>query len=50
MQLLYQTISAREANEVFLHDTLREVNVFRQYYEAAPRTPELIAETSQTTP
>ncbi|MCB9931885.1 MAG: hypothetical protein H6841_00520 [Planctomycetes bacterium] len=50
VQLLFQTISAREAAEVFLHDYLREVNVFRQYYEAAQRTPELIDEDTATTP
>jgi hypothetical protein len=49
-QLLYQTISAREANEVFVHDNLLEVNVFRQYYNNAQRTPELIAEDTASTP
>ena len=48
--LLYQTISAREASELFLHDHLREVNVFRQYFENANRTPENVADASATVP
>lgn len=50
VELLYQTISAREASELFRQDHLREVNVFRQYYESATRTPELIDSDSATTP
>lgn len=50
VELLYQTISAREASELFLHDHLREVNVFRQYFESANRTPEKIASDAATTP
>lgn len=50
VELVYQTISSREAAELFQYDFLREVNVFRQYYQAATRTPELIASTSAQTP
>lgn len=50
VELVYQTISSREASELFQHDFIREVNVFRQYYQAASRTPELIATTSAQTP
>jgi hypothetical protein len=50
VSLLFQTISAREADELFLHDHLPEVNIFKQYYEASTRTPETLASASQTTP
>lgn len=50
VEFLYQTISAREASELFVHDHLREVNVFRQYFENANRVPELIDSTSASTP
>jgi hypothetical protein len=50
VELLYQTISAREATELFQRDHIREVNVFRQYYQSANRRPELIATHSAQAP
>lgn len=50
VELLFQTISAREAAELFVHDHVREVNVFRQYFASADRTPEVLARAVQTTP
>jgi len=47
--LLYQTLGARYAAELFEHDT-PEVRGFRGYYEGANRGPEVIAEATLEVP
>ncbi len=47
--LLYQTLSARWAAELFTHDT-REIRAFRRYWEESDRTPTVIDEVSTTVP
>jgi hypothetical protein len=49
-ELLFQTIAAREASELFTRDHIREVNVFRQYFQAATRTPERLASDTAQSP
>lgn len=48
-RLLYQVLGARYAAEVFRYDT-PEVRAFRRYYEAADRSPVVVASASQTLP
>lgn len=47
--LLYQTLGARFADELFRYST-PEVEAFRAYYEAAQRTPEVVDEAVTTAP
>jgi hypothetical protein len=49
VELLYQTLSARWAAEMFLYDT-PQVARFRELYEAADRAPEILAAVSSTLP
>lgn len=48
--LLFQTVSAREANELFTSSHLPEVAAFQRYFHAANRAPEVLASDTKSTP
>lgn len=48
-EFLYETLSVRFANELFTYST-REVEAFKSYYQAATRTPEVLARASGNAP
>ncbi|MBU0551500.1 cytochrome c family protein [Myxococcota bacterium] len=49
VELLYQTLSARWAAELFAFET-PQVAAFKRYYEAAPRGPVVVASAEMTLP
>jgi cytochrome c554/c'-like protein len=48
-EFLYEPLSVRFANELFSYST-REVEAFKSYYQAADRTPEVLARASSSAP
>lgn len=48
-EFLYEPLSVRFANELFAYST-REVEAFKTYYQAASRTPEVLARASGSAP